>query len=115
MSQNEPWPWPIYNAPYGTWTTFDPYPRGAPMPPKKPKAKPSKAHQGWLVLALGDEETAMPGGKAVRLAAALCPDADGPTVGEVRAAFPESAYVGQTADGQAVSLRSLVADDEPDE
>ena len=78
-------------------------------------AKPSKAHQGWLMFALGDEETALPGGKAVRWAAAVCPDDEAPTVGEVRAAFPESVYVGQSANGEAVSLRSLVAADEDDE
>lgn len=86
------------------------------MPKPTKPTKPSKpTPQGWLMLGVGGDEVGMPGGRAVHWAAAICPDAEIPTVDEVRAAYPEALSVGQTADGQPVTLRALVGLDEDEE
>lgn len=85
-----------------------------PKPPKP--AKPGKANQkGWLLLSVGGEEAGLPPGKAVKFAAAMCPDVTAPTVDTVRDAYPDPVTVGTTPDGKPVTLRSQVpADDDED-
>jgi hypothetical protein len=104
-----------------------PYPQtyetGAFMPPKdrkpqKPKSQrdrqPKRGGKGWLMLGLGEEETGMAPGKAIHFAQELCPDVEVPSVEEVRSAHPEELFVGTTANGESVSLRSLVAGEDPE-
>jgi hypothetical protein len=87
----------------------------------KGKAPEPQGGKGWLMLAVGTTETASAPGKALHLAEALCPEVDLPTVDEVRAAYPEAVYVGQSGGtDESVSLRSLspaesddTDDDEP--
>jgi hypothetical protein len=78
------------------------------------------------MLAVGDDEIAMAPGKALRLVDSLVgwdmpEDGDSlPTVDDIRGAYPDPVHVGNTTDGKAVTLRSLVGgdddeDDQPDD
>lgn len=85
-----------------------------PRPTPSHAAKPDKVHPGWLILTVDDVETALPPGKAVRLASVLVPDS-GVTVDAVREAWPNDLEVGTTGDGLRVALRSQVAPDEDED
>jgi hypothetical protein len=88
-----------------------------PVKPAKPAKPAHESPGGWLMVTVGDDETALPPGKAGRLVASLVGDTGEalPTVAEVRAAYPHSVYVGTAHHGQVVTLRSLVGPDDDDE
>src|SRR3954462_4148116 len=77
------------------------------------------APKGWLILALSGDEQAMPPGQAIRWAEALVPET-APDVAAGRDAYPDALPVGNTVDGQPVTLRAITGaheddDDEDDE